>query len=836
MGNEKSLKINAVYSSQGAEKSTRETEAYRKALETLGRAARETQRAIDSLVGGMKAETKVVQDHNEALKSQVTYIQNLTAARQRAQSPMSAQWNGQTAYMNPIYSDRGAPLTTMQSGRGADWNPPQPPGSTLARFGRGMQFAGAGLGAVGAGLGIVGSLVGSYYGHEARRAQLDIMEKTTGMNNLSAAQGYRNSVFMESRSAPQSWMALRDAATYSIATDSGMQSLTGSQLRARAANMEPEQRLLEAQKGMAGAGIWTGLAKGAAGVGGVLAGGGMIAGALGLGGAGVLAGGALSATGVGAVAGLPLMAGSALGASAGTGAGLLTAGAGIAGILAGFKEVTSAIKENTAIDKKIKEKQVEAEQSGQALGANSAMNQILAIKQYQMGAFASSAGAQLSAGQSALNAGAYQTALGMSALDTGTAVGLQASLNRGFGQAGRGALGTAYRAAGSFGMNAGTAGALAGAFQTLTGDAHSLERILAAGVRQGMSSLDMGFFEKFGQAAVKAGYSGAEGQMSPMAAVGALMSGRRAPNAFQVNEKIQGLDLATSMFQDNTYLRARSMASGIGILGTNARGAEVGALAGASFTALAGKQGSEKLRLMGITDAQRQQALTERLNTLTDPMRDMLGLSPGVSSADYVRGLIKRVGSRNQKTSRAATNDLGRLAAYGSEVFGEEFGGMRGLFEAMGADRGTLRRLENMGAIGRLPGGVIPGAAAQEQAGARRLQQRDLKKGEDLSRDVQSAIKLIDTNDVDPLQLQGISALDLARLRDERTPARERGNIAQRVMQGYNEQMGARAEQQGGTYEATKELVDALKDLTKTLKARDTKPFGGAQRERLISG
>jgi hypothetical protein len=836
MANEKELKISAKIISDGFEKAARDNAALRKELEGVNRGFSDMKRALDAVVSGQKAAASSIRETNTALKQQ----NDLTSVAKSAGERYRQMGAGQFQY------------PTSQSGfsdyKGTDIDPSwkyKAPGSGInwGRVGKGMQIGGSILGGVGAAVGLGASLYDSYYARQERKAEQAITEKSIGMDNLARSSSYRNQAFFESRTQPQSYRAFKDMAQISFATQDsgktsvdangnviaggGLTTMLGKDIIARQANMKPEQNLLDAQKSRAEGGYLRAAAGGIMGLGKVVGGLGLA-----LGGAGAAVAGTVASAGVAA----PLAA--ALGTATTVG-GYGIAASGAKDVFSSFRAAVDVWHGNIMLDKKLKEGEMQAKQSENAVGANKSLDEVLAIQNYQMQAFAGSARGQMAAGQSALNAGAYQQAIGMSGLDEGAAVGLMSGINRNFGSAGKGALSSAYRATAFHGMTGGTAANIAGTFKTLTGDSQALERIMAAGVRQGMGSLDMGFFENLGAASAKAGYSGAEGAMDPGAAAGALFSGRRNPNAFAVQEKIQGLGLASSMFQDNTYLKSRGMASAMGILGPNAKGLDVGALNDASFTALAGGKGSEMLNALGITSNQRRAMLKSRVNTLIDPLRPNLpGLKEGQSSSDYLQGLIGNLGSKNKGTRTGAEHDLARLAAVGAGTYGEEFGGMRGMFEAMGASPAQMKQFEKNGVIGKLPGGVTPGAAGRELSGAAKLRGKDIKTGEQLSQDIGTAERAIlhDENGQITNQMNAQQKADWygwARPTDK-TPvtdaekAKRKAGAAQDIAQIYGHTTAGQAEAAGPSYQATQDLITALKGLTDVIKQPKTlKDFFG---------
>ena len=792
MANEKELKITTVLSAKGGEAAQRDIENLRKAFEAISRALKDTQRAMDAFVGGTKQAAKETQTLNEALKNQATYIQNVDSAQRKAGGGVMAGGGGGAYYMG-----RGG----VTSGNGADYNGPVSAGGG----GRG----GIPWGGIKTGLGIAtaigGAAVGAYnvYNqYEQHRAQREITEKTLGIDNLARSQSYKNSVFFESRSSPQGYQAYKDAyqfrvktrdagkstvdANGNIVSGGGERNFSGLALTNRAINMTGENDLIQAQK----RGGWGKIAGGAVGIlgglGGMAYGGGLIA-----------AGAAASSTGVGALAGVPAIA-------AGVGAG----GAGMGAIWAGFRAVFDGYHQIQSTEKKLQESELEGQQAEKGVGVNGSMDAILAIKQYQMGAFQSDSGAMLSAGQSALDAGAYSRSLGMSALDMGSATGLQAGVNRNFGAAGHAAIGSAYNAAGFHGMSVGAASNIAGTFQTLGGDKHALEEMFAAGVRNGMSSLDMGFFEKFGMAAAKAGYSESGGAGDPRFAAAALMGGRQAPNKFEVDERVRGLDTMSSLFQTNPYFKGRGMASAAHVLGRGATGGKIHALQSASFSELMSGKGNEETAAFGISSSQLQSFGNAEIQHIGDVAMNSPDIDASTKAAikdmgmpGFLQDLRRRLASKNPAEAAAARKQLNNLGVAGKSV-GVAFTTMRGAMEVAGTNRHDIT---NLNAKGKQPGGVAIGAAVQNRSGVNAMRREDDQAGQSLTEDVTTARQnLADAGQA----FQTKHAKEMATLADNsHASAKQKAAAARTIMQAYGHDKGAAAAGVGDGDQSTQGLT-----------------------------
>jgi hypothetical protein len=293
-------------------------------------------------------------------------------------------------------------------------------------------------------------------------------------------------------------------------------------------------------------------------------------------------------------------------------------------------------------------------------------------------------------------------------------------------------------------MSAEAATQVVGAFGAQGGDGgKQLERLMAAAVKSGMESIDMGFFEKLATASAKGAYSSATGYVG--AAQGAMMfAGMYRPNQYDVQERIGGIAAGDRLFTQNSYFRSRGMVDAARILGSGAEGAQVSALSGASFGELLGGKESERLRALGITPEQMKAYRDTRLNNLGDVLggyKKIKGMVGGQSFSDFLRSLAADL--KDPKKRRAAMEKLNTLSAYGGELTGEQFGDLRGALGAYGvSDKDIGAMLGGRGGMGDFA--RQGGLGAQIVSSQNRMQNEDLLGGTKSLKDVETSKKALE--------------------------------------------------------------------------------------------
>lgn len=148
-----------------------------------------------------------------------------------------------------------------------------------------------------------------------------------------------------------------------------------------------------------------------------------------------------------------------------------------------------------------------------------------------------------------------------------------------------------------------------------------LEKIMAAGIKNGMKELDTVFFQKIGEA-VSTNTIGAMGKTGM--ASGALFSqgltgGQEDGRMLQ--ENVRGLGFMNQMQASNPFLSSRNLAGAANILGPSASIESMETLSKASFEDLSAMASGEAdpnnmLSIFGITPNQAQQAIDERSRML----------------------------------------------------------------------------------------------------------------------------------------------------------------------------------------------------------------------------
>ncbi len=708
--NEKQLKITSIYDSRGAEKVQKVTEDLRKVYDQLGKTIKDVTRGLQDLESVQKRRVDGMSKETDQLRQQVEQLKALRQAHLGVTQTFGGYNNGYrtqgaspTGYANQTTYGKMPASSGRGFSQGVDTNPyaaaPQQPGA-------GLMMAAKVLGLVGAGVGMVGGAVGAVGGYMQHSGHAEAHEKTMGLENLARSSGYRNHVFMESRSSPIGYSSLKASQNFNLRTknsgkssvnelgeivgpgEAGNQNISGGALQGSVTNMTGEMR---EHNGKIVSGY--GQVIGAAGK--ALSGGGMIAGGL----AGAATGAALGSV----VPGL----GTAVGGAVGGALGAVAGAGGVGVIISAIKEGTAAMFSIHHEEKKLREGEMEAKQSEVSVSADKMKDEIMAITRYQMGVMNSLAPMESAGGRSSLGNVGY--AFGQTDFDKGDALGITTGAVRGFGRAGKKGLGSIFDAT-RRGMDSGAATSVVGAFGAGGGDGgKQLERIMAVAVKNGMESIDMGFFEKLAVASAKGAYSSSSGRVGTGTAA-MLFAGGRPRDQHDVSERQGGIAAGDRLFTENSYFRSRGMVDAAGILGSGAEGAQISALSGASMGELMGGKNSERLSALGISGEQMGAYRNKRINNLGDVMggyKKVKGLMGGQDFSTYLQSLAGRL--KNKKThGDAYKNELSVLAAYGGQLTGEQFGDMRGMLQNYGVSDKDLGGMASggggMGGFGRLGG------------------------------------------------------------------------------------------------------------------------------------
>jgi hypothetical protein len=691
--NEKQLKITSVFDTRGAEKVTKATEDLRKLYDQLGRSIKDVQKSLSDLDGVQKRNTDVIAKETEVLRQQVEQLKALRQAHlgvaqaaggyggmgYRTQGPSPAGYGGTATYGSIPGSRRGF-------SQGADTSP--------YAFNRTQHYMGiaARLGGIGAGIAGIGGLaagaMGAYGDWLQHSGNAMAHEKSAGMEGLAGASAYRNHVFMESRTAPAGYAAVRNAHVFNLKTkdserirvgadgrliqpgEAGNRSVTGGNFVGDNQDMTGEMRARE--------GAWMNAAKG---------------GVAGLG--KVIGGGLLGAAGVAG-----LMAAPVAGAFTG-GLGALAAGAaGVAGISGGASMATGGVKEIiNAIwgvhheEKKEREGQQESAQDANAIKSEKLMDEVLAITRYQMGVHDQRASTRLNGGRSTLG-GFHDVPYDF---DLGEALSISAGARRGYGRGGAAGQGSIFDAR-RRGMSAEAATEIVGTFGQEGNGGQQLKNLMAAAVKSGMESLDMGFFEKLGTAAAQNAY-GSQGLRDPSAAA-AMFAGLYKPNKYDVQEQIGGAKGANDLFRNNHYFRSRGLVDASRILGNDATGLKIRTLNNASFEDLLG--GSEALNSLNVTAEQREAMRQSRINNLGDTLGDQPEIAGMLGGGDFSHFLQTLAGDlKDPKKRAAAKKKLNLLATAAGGLTGMDFGTMRGALRGFGVSTADMAAFGKGGDTGK---------------------------------------------------------------------------------------------------------------------------------------
>lgn len=217
-----------------------------------------------------------------------------------------------------------------------------------------------------------------------------------------------------------------------------------------------------------------------------------------------------------------------------------------------------------------------------------------------------------------------------------------------------------------------------------------MAKIMAQGVKEGMSKLDVQFFQKIGEA-VAQGSVGAYGSTGDIAA-GMLTQGLGAkPTMRDVNSRISGLDLLNQTQQSNPFFSSRNLVDASTILGGGAAIEESEALAGASFQDLSamasGKAKDDNLlSIMGVSPEQAGAAKSQRISRIGSVLTGGEG-----KAAKFLQGKMKESGGSFEKMLQSALEGgdkktINTAAAMGfTRLGGGDMDSFRGMMADMGA-------------------------------------------------------------------------------------------------------------------------------------------------------
>lgn len=708
MADNKELKFQAVFDAKGAEKLQKvlkdltqgfrdidkATKDFGKNLQDVGRYQRDMGRIVDENI-------RKLNDLGKAFGSASNNAQRFSGSVKGVMGggiggAMQMQ-SGTSTYNGPVGGGPGG-------GGGGGGTPGGAPGFG-ARVGSYMMAGGAAIGGIAHGIGTLYDMRARYLEHEARQ---DMRNRTQGMEFLAGAQGFRNQQYMEAMSAPLGYQALKHASAFNlreggaeamkvdprtgrlIAPDSGVTTVSYSELMNRAVNMNPEMQMLEAGETRA-------KGKQISGIGMAIGGGAILAG---------MALGGMKGAALGSALG-PV--GTAIGGVAGVVGGGVAAAGGASMLIGGFKEALSGFFEEKHIARQKSSGMLGAQQSDNALHMDRLADQLMAIQRFQMQAYEQSVPGRITLARqsmgfvsdpSSVNGFGYNAAEQAQIFRQSIRFGRAGLENRGL-----------IQQMGNAGMDLGAASQLAGlgtAVGGRGGGQKTLDQVIAAGFAQGWKQLDMPLFERLGTA-IADGLQG-QGGLRSAAGVAALLTGGMGanPTPFQMQARQQAVNSGT-FFQENGFFRSMQARAAVRRLGPNVDGVKLSALSRASFTDL--MVGNEELKALGLTDIARGVG------------SDLIMSSGGVSgrgktdTGAQLRTLIKRYGSfeglqRSLNTSiqmggeaaARAKQTKNWVSAVMAETLGGDFEQMRQLSGIMGvapqdiedlvrANRGTAQEI-----------------------------------------------------------------------------------------------------------------------------------------------
>ena len=341
-------------------------------------------------------------------------------------------------------------------------------------------------------------------------------------------------------------------------------------------------------------------------------------------------------------------------------------------------------------------------ESAEAMSSVLSTLQRIAGPQAQM-AFGSIQGyAPLLAHSSRMLGGQGRTGMAMGAgagYDVGSSASVLSGLAQQFGASTTmGGLGKSAFDMSKKGMDAGVAGAIMGQVQMGGGDGQQvLERIFAKGVKQGMDSLDMKFFERIGGAVAEQAIT-QSGSVSGGNLPEALMFGlKKGSTMADVQGNISGMQMANQMATQNGFFASRSMAMAAEALGPNASGVTIQALNETSPTDLMADK-NEYLDNLGIDKKTRQKFGRDRLNMLGNVLGG--GAAGDGPEAKRIKAGIEKYGDFATYMQKGGQKERDFAGAVGKSVFG-------------GADYDTFQGMMNfIGGTKQKAGTVKPGESA----------------------------------------------------------------------------------------------------------------------------
>jgi hypothetical protein len=270
--------------------------------------------------------------------------------------------------------------------------------------------------------------------------------------------------------------------------------------------------------------------------------------------------------------------------------------------------------------------------------------------------------------------------------DAAQTTGLVSGLRGQFG--GRAAMGIAPQAMqmANKGFDLHSAGAMLGQMgESGPGGAAMMEKVMAAGIKQGMSSLDVMFFQKIGEAVASnsVGRNGSTGSIS-----GALYSagvGNDEQTMRKIKGNVAGLELGNQIQQGNPFFSSRNLVNASSMLGGNASIRARETFGNASIEDLAAIKGGtagedNALSIRGITPEQATQQLDFMVNNYgsvltgagdeSDPLVKII--KEGEKKHGSFGGALSAAMKGKDSKFMNATKQLGQetLGGAGSEAFG----------------------------------------------------------------------------------------------------------------------------------------------------------------------
>ncbi len=295
--------------------------------------------------------------------------------------------------------------------------------------------------------------------------------------------------------------------------------------------------------------------------------------------------------------------------------------------------------------------------------------------------------APLLASSSRMNGGRGRQAMGMGAgagYDVGSSAAVMSSLGQHFGSSAvMGGLGQSAFSMSRKGMDAGVAGSIMGQIQMGGGDGQQvLERIFSKGVKQGMDSLDMRFFEKIGGAVAENAIT-QSGSVSGGNMPEALMFGLNNKSSMaDVQGNIAGMNYMNSLSTNNSFFSSRSMAMAAEALGPKASGIGVQALNDTNITDLMSDK-NEYLDNLGIDKDVRKKFGQDRMELIGKTLAGG-GAGDGPEAKRIAAGM-EQYGSFQQYMEKGGKKERGFVSSVAKTVFGDaDYNTFEGMFNYIG--------------------------------------------------------------------------------------------------------------------------------------------------------